>query len=231
MVREAANGEALDPRPAGVRGEPGQFVAALWRFELSGGGTAAGLEEELARTARSQRGLRGLWGQMTLRSLDRPGRYLHLSCWRSFGALLGALHAGTFCAGLDRLDRLADVEPGQAVGVGLLGTALAVADTAHAILVEALLDGEAARFELDFGAFAGQFMHDTGFGGVLLLRSTTDPRAYLGILWWTNPLDRDEAFTTPHFHTRHHHLHTTTTHLTIERAQTTSALPPNSTEL
>jgi len=218
VVRDAANGEALDPRPAGARGEPGQLVAALWRLELRDEETVAGLERELVHTARLQRARWGTRGQLALRSLDRPGRYLHLSCWRSFGALLGALHAGPSCAGLDRLARLAEVEPGQAVGVGLLGTALPLDDTAHALLVEALLDGDFARFELDFGALAGQFMHDLGFGGVLLLRSTTDPRAYLGILWWTSPADRDDAFTSPGFHTRHDRLRATTARLTIERA-------------
>jgi len=214
VVRDAANGQA---RPAGARGEP--LLAALWWFELRGAGNAAGLERELARTAGPQWGLRGNRGQLTLRSLDRSGRYLHLSCWRSFGALLGALHAGPSCAGLDRLGRLAEVSPGQAVGVGLLGTALPPDDTAHAILVEAHLDGDAARFELDFGALAGQFMHDFGFGGVLLLRSTTDPRAYVGILWWTDPGDRDEAFASGGFRARHERLRTTTTHLAIERAR------------
>ncbi|WP_416967602.1 hypothetical protein [Streptomyces sp. 4F14] len=225
MAREAANGETLDPRPAGLRCDPGRLVATLRRFEVSGEGTPESLERELARSSRCQEGRRGMRGQVTLRSLDRPGSYLHVSCWRSFGTLLGAIHAAPSCAELDRLTRLADVEPGQAVGVGLLGTAPTVADTAHAILVEALLDGDAARFELDFGALAGQFMHDTGFGGVLLLRSTTDPRAYLGLLWWTTAELCDEALGSARFATRHHRLHSTTTRLTIERAQATGPHP------
>ncbi|MDX3380081.1 hypothetical protein DF268_02555 [Streptomyces sp. V2] len=226
MARDAANGETPAPRPAGPGCDPGRLVAALRRYEVSGEGTPESLERELVRSARHQEGQQGMRGQVTLRSLDRPGSFLHVSCWRSFGTLLGAIHAGASCAELDRLGRLAEIEPGQAVGVGLLGTALTVADQAHAILIEARLDGEAARFELDFGALAGPFLHDTGFGGVLLLRSTTDPRAYLGLLWWTTAERCDQALSSPHFAARRHRLHSTTTRLTVERAQATGPHPP-----
>ncbi|GHE55497.1 hypothetical protein [Streptomyces capitiformicae] len=219
MSPNAAGGDRREPTPADIQGEPGHRVAAVQRFELNDVGTLETFERELERNARHHKHQKGLEGQVTLRLLDRPGSYLYLSCWSSLGNLASAIHGSTSCAQFDRLGRLADITPGQAVGVGLMGAGVTLADAAHAVLVEALLDGQAAQFELDFGALAGQFMHDAGFGGGLLLRSTIDPRGYLGLIWWSSAQPCDDALRSSRFLDRRLRLESTTARLTVERAQ------------
>ena len=218
MSRNAASGERREPRLADTRGEGCQIVALQW-FELNDDAAREGFERELERSARHQQHQTGMRGQVTLRSLDRPGCYLHLSCWRSYGNFLSAIHTGAANAQLDRLGRLAGMEPGQAVGVGQMGARITLPNSAHAVMVEALLDGEAAQFELDFGALAGQFMHDAGCGGGLLLRSTIDPRGYLGLIWWSSAQCCEDALSSSRFTDRRLRLESTTARFTVERAQ------------
>ena len=221
MSRNTASGERWEPRPADIQGERGECVVAVRWFELNDEGARESFECELARNAQHQQRQTGSRGQVILRSLDRPRSYLHLSCWRSFGTLLSAIHTGTSSAQLDRLGLLAHIEPGQAVGVGRMGARCTMADAAHAVLVEALLDGEAAQFELDFGALAGQFMRDSDCMGGLLLRSTTDPRGYLGLIWWSSAQRCDDALRSSRFTDRRLRLESTTARLTVERARVT----------
>ncbi|QNP69666.1 hypothetical protein IAG44_09575 [Streptomyces roseirectus] len=218
MARDTANGASREPRRADTEGEPVRLVAAVRRYELTGEDSREHLERELRRSARRQEGRPGDRGQVTLRSLDRPRSYLHVSCWGSSATLLAALHDGGARAEQGRLGALATVEPAQAVGVGLLGTPATLPDTAHAVLVEASVDGDPARFERDFGALAGPFMHDIGFGGVLLLRSTTDPRAYLGLMWWHAAQPCAAALSSTRFDDGRRRLERLTTRLTVERA-------------
>jgi len=219
VSRNTASGERWEPPPADIQGERGECVVAVRWFELNDEGARESFEGELELDARHQQHQTGSKGQVILRSLDRPRSYLYLSCWRSFGNLLSASHTGASNAHLDRLGRLADIEPGQAVGVGRMGARCILADAAHALLVEALLDGEAAQFELDFGALAGQFMRDSGCMGGLLLRSTTDPRGYLGLIWWSSAQRCDDALRSSRFTDRRLRLESTTARLTVERAR------------
>ncbi|MEU6223712.1 hypothetical protein [Streptomyces sp. NPDC047042] len=225
MSLNGASGERWEPRPADIQGERGHAVVAVRWFELNDEGTRESFEQELELGARHQRHQTGSRGQVTLRSLDRPRTYLHLSCWRSYGNMLSAIHTGTYSAQLDRLGRLADIDPRQAVGVGRMGAHHIMADAAHAVLVEALLDGEAAQFELDFGALAGQFMQDANCQGGLLLRSTTDPRGYLGLIWWSSAQPCDDALRSSRFTDCRIRLEGTTTRLTVERARVACESP------
>ncbi|MGK5638271.1 hypothetical protein ACSNOK_08160 [Streptomyces sp. URMC 126] len=113
----------------------------MQRFVLGDGRAAAGFESELARQARVWDRLRGLEGQVVLRALDRTGSYLHLAFWRSPEDLFGALHTDAACARLDRLGRLAAIEPAQAVPVGLLGDGPTTDKAEHALLVRGTLAG------------------------------------------------------------------------------------------
>jgi heme-degrading monooxygenase HmoA len=157
--------------------------------------------------------------QVVLRSLDRAGIYLHLSCWRSPSDLFGALHTDTAGVGFHELGRLAALEPGQAVPVGLMGAGLSLGEAAHVLLVRVTLSGSAPAFELQFGALAGQFLYTPGFGGGLLLRSTLDPRGYLGLIWWSSARSCDDALRGARSQERRRQLLDLTDELAFERAQ------------
>jgi len=219
VTRNTASGGAREPRPAGMRGDRGRQVTSVQRFVLGDGHAAAELEGELDGLARLQGTQKGLDDQVVLRSLDHPGTYLHLSCWQSPEHLYGSHHTDAVSARFDRLGRLADIEPGQAVTVGLMEAGLALAEAAHALLVRVMLAGSAAAFEVQFGELVGQFLYDPGFGGGLLLRSTLDPRAYLGVIWWHSAQSCHDALRGDRFPARSGQLTRLTSQLTFEHTR------------
>ncbi|WP_206506010.1 hypothetical protein [Streptomyces chrestomyceticus] len=186
-------GEGREPSPAAPGAERGRQVASVLGFVLGDERGAEEFEGELARQVQDWNLLKGIGSQVVLRSLDRPGAYLHLAFWQSPEHLFGVVRSDAACARLDGFGELAAVEPGQAVTVGLLGGGPALAGAAHALLVRVTPAGPAAAFEAQFGALAGPFLYDPGCGGCLLLRYTVEPRAYLGLIWWHGATAYDTA--------------------------------------
>jgi hypothetical protein len=217
VTRNAANGRAREPRRAGIRGD--RQVTSVQEYVLGDEHGAADLEGELDRLVRSQRTQKGLDGQVVLRSLDQPGAYLHLSCWNSPEHLYGAHHTDDACARFHRLGRLADIAPGQAVTVGMMQARLPLCESRHALLVRVSGTGPASALEVQFGELVGQFLHDPGFGGGGLLRSTLDPRAYLGLIWWRSARSCDDALSGDRFGEHSRQLQRLTSRLTFEHAQ------------
>lgn len=195
----------------------------MQRFVLGAERGAGDFEAELERFARAERAQKGLRGQLVLRSLDQPGSYLHLSCWNSPEQLYGAHHTDVVCARFHRLGRLADIEAGQAVIVGLMEAGPTVVQAAHALLVRVSLAGAAAAFEVQFGELVGQFLYDPGFGGGLLLRSTLDPRGYLGLIWWSSAQSCGDALRGDRVTRLGHRLLGLTSRLAFEHAQIVNA--------
>ncbi|MEU4203908.1 antibiotic biosynthesis monooxygenase [Streptomyces sp. NPDC026294] len=214
------SGKGREPSPAALGGERGRQVASVVRFVLGDERGAQEFEDELADQVSAWNLVTGLRNQVLLRSLDRPGAYLHLAFWQSPEHLFGAVHSDAACARLDRLGELAAVEPGQAVAVGHLGDGPAMAGAVHALLVRVTLSGPAAAFEAQFGALAGRFLNDPGCGGCLLLRYTVEPRAYLGLIWWDSATSCDAATRGDRFLEGERRLRHLASGLAFERART-----------
>ncbi|MCW7945646.1 hypothetical protein AAW14_27445 [Streptomyces hygroscopicus] len=202
-----------------MRGDRDQQVTSVHEFVLGDGHDAADFEAELDRLVLSHSTRKGLRHQVVLRSLDRPGAYLLLGCWQTSEQLVDAIHADAVCARFHQLGRLAEVTPGQAVTVGLMAAGLALAEAAHALLIGAVLAGSSAAFEMQFGELVGTFLHDPGFGGGLLLRSTLDPRVYHGLIWWSSAQSCEDAVQGDHFLRCRRRLQRLTSQLTFEGAQ------------
>jgi hypothetical protein len=111
-------------------------------------------------------------------------------------ALLRATHDESYLPHLASLTALADVRHRLAVSVGQMPAAVPIAEAGRLVLVEAVVESEPARFEMDFGALVGSCVTAEGYGGSDLLRSVVDPRTYTGVLWWRDSESCDRVLTT-----------------------------------
>ncbi|GAB3961181.1 antibiotic biosynthesis monooxygenase family protein [Streptomyces sparsus] len=157
-------------------------VTVINRFTVKGG--AEEFEREFRAHSQYLRRRRDFHFLVTVRLLDSPDVYVHLSHWRSLDAFLGVVHDDVFTSHVRRLGAMVDTEADQAVSVGRMALQNALVGAANVVLLHANVEGEHARFEQDFGALTGQLAQQGGFGGSDLLRSTVRPQTYLGLLWW-----------------------------------------------
>ncbi|MER6128492.1 hypothetical protein ABT173_39205 [Streptomyces sp. NPDC001795] len=137
--------------------------------------------------ARHREGLKGFDGGITLRLLGPDSGFVRLDQWRGMDALLRATHDESFLPHLATVTELTEIEHELCVSVGHMPDAVPLTEAARLVLIRAVVAGEPARFEVDFGALVGQCVTAEGYGGSDLLRSVVDPRAYTGILWWRTP--------------------------------------------
>ncbi|MGW1563240.1 hypothetical protein ACWCQ1_43160 [Streptomyces sp. NPDC002144] len=170
-------------------------VSAVQRFTAVD--RAEVVEAGLRAHARHREGLKGFDTGLTLRLLDRDGDYARLERWQDMDALLRATHDESYLPHLASLTALADVRHELAVSVGQMPAAVPIAEAGRLVLVEAVVESEPARFEMDFGALVGSCVTAEGYGGSDLLRSVVDPRVYTGVLWWRDPESCDRVLTTP----------------------------------
>ncbi|MGA5767550.1 hypothetical protein ACPC36_08715 [Streptomyces pseudogriseolus] len=168
--------------------------------------------------ARHREGLRGCDGGVTLRLPERPGRYVRMDRWRGMTALLRSTHQRGHLHRLALVTALASAEHELAVSVGSMPAAVPLADASRVVLVRAEVDEEPDRFELSFGALAGQCVTAEGYGGNELLRSVVDPRCYTGLLWWGTAEAHDRALAGPGYRDRLSSLRSTA-RLTEHRAE------------
>ncbi|MEV0092388.1 antibiotic biosynthesis monooxygenase [Streptomyces sp. NPDC050738] len=196
--------------------DTGPRVTAVGCFNATG--PAAVFERDLLAYALHREACKGFVLRVTVELVDRPGAYVHLDQWEGLDALVRT--------GQDEDRRPAVRPPADPLGGGCLTVSVGrvvvgspVQEALRLLVVQARVSGETSRFEQDFGALAGQCVHDEGFGGSDLLRSVTDPQRYTGLLWWRDPAACDRTLAADGFLQRHGDLARSADALSAERGR------------
>ncbi|NGO43915.1 antibiotic biosynthesis monooxygenase family protein [Streptomyces ureilyticus] len=196
--------------------DPTRPVTVINRFEVEG--DTAEFEREFREHSQFLRRRPGFDFLVTVRLVDRPTAYVHLSHWRRLSGFLDTVHDDTFVAHVQGLAPLVETSADQALSIGRVLRENAAVDDTDVVLISAQVRGDDREFEKRYAELGHVCARLGGFGGSDLLRSTLRPLSYTGVQWWRDSTHCGDALESASWRTALSDL-SAVADVTVERAR------------